>query len=169
MKKTVLLLSSILVSVPTFAYGYGSDLDDSLTWIGVLFFVWGILEIILFFKIWGATNDIDKLKSAICDGKKGNGMSSYLKKMYLLGKEDEAYNYLNEAFSDEIVRIHTKCLKESNADGEIVYNGVYEPIETAFNKMINITTDEYLQYYQSIGKEIPSRFKSISFEIMNRY
>ena len=83
-------------------------------------------------------------------------MSSYLKKMYLLGKEDEAYNYLNEAFSDEIVRIHTKCLKESNADGEIVYNGVYEPIETAFNKMINITTDEYLQYYQSIGKEIPS-------------
>ena len=94
MKKTVLLLSSILVSVPTFAYGYGSDLDDSLTWIGVLFFVWGILEIILFFKIWGATNDIDKLKSAICDGKKGNGMSSYLKKMYLLGKEDEAYNYL---------------------------------------------------------------------------
>lgn len=168
MKNIVLLLIPLLIPV-LFILIHPVDFKDPLTWVGILFFVWGILEIILFFKIWGATNDIDKLKSAICDGKKGDNMSSYLRKMYLLGKEDEAYDYINEAFCDEIIKLHEKCLKESNADGEIVFDGVYEPIEIVFNKMINITTDEYLQYYQSIGKEIPSRFKSVSFEIMNRY
>lgn len=151
MKKTVLLLSSILVSVPTFAYGYGSDLDDSITWIGGLFFVWGVLEIILFFKIWGATNDIDKLKSAICDGKKGNDMSSYLKKMYLLGKEDEAYDYLNEAFCDEVVKICIECLNKA----------VPDLARVDFSEKLKSVRERYTKHYQSIRKEMPQRFYDI--------
>ena len=37
-----------------------------LTFMGLLMIAWGILEIILFFKIWGMTNDVRKLTNHFC-------------------------------------------------------------------------------------------------------
>lgn len=168
MKKTVLLLSSILVSVPTFAYGYGSDLDDSLTWIGILFFVWGVLEIILFFKIWGATDNIEKMKSAICDGMKVGDIKLYLRKMYVLGKEDEAYDYLNQSFSNEIVKLHDKCTFGIDPEGYVGTGQNRRSVVDDFNAKKKYIISEYQIHYQSIGKEMPQRFYDIELNDLTK-
>ena len=66
-----------------------------------LMIVFGILQIILFFKIWGATNDIDKLKSTICDKTHSVDRDKYIRKMYLLNKSNEGKepldNLINKA------------------------------------------------------------------------
>ena len=37
-----------------------------LTFMGLLMIAWAILEIVLFFKIWGMTNDVSKLTNHFC-------------------------------------------------------------------------------------------------------
>lgn len=66
MKKLVLSLSILLMStLPTLAYydNYSrseTSLFDVILWLIIM--VFGILQIILFFKIWGMTNDIRMMK-----------------------------------------------------------------------------------------------------------
>jgi regulatory protein YycH of two-component signal transduction system YycFG len=44
-------------------------MEDSTTLISFILFVWSILGIILFFKIWGMTNDVRELKNKfLADG-----------------------------------------------------------------------------------------------------
>lgn len=42
-------------------------MEGMLTFTGIIIIVFGILQIILFFKIWGMTNDISDMKSIISD------------------------------------------------------------------------------------------------------
>lgn len=41
------------------------ELDDFLSFIIIVSIIWGILNLILFFKIWGMTNDVNELKKII--------------------------------------------------------------------------------------------------------
>ncbi|SDN81231.1 M penetrans paralogue family 26 [Prevotella communis] len=71
MKKTFALTLATITASKSFAY-YGdyssssTEMPGWLTFIGIVMIVWGILEIILFFKIWGMTNDVRKLTKKIC-------------------------------------------------------------------------------------------------------
>lgn len=38
-------------------------MEGMLTFVGIIIIVFGILQIILFFKVWGMTNDIKKIKN----------------------------------------------------------------------------------------------------------
>ena len=42
-------------------------MEDFLFVIYIIMLIWGILNIILFFKIWGMTNDIKQIKDVICN------------------------------------------------------------------------------------------------------
>ena len=168
MKKIAFLLISFLVSMPAFAYGYSSSVDDTLNWIGILFFVWGILEIILFFKIWGATDNIDKLKSAIYDEKIGDDIKLYLRRMYILGKEDEAYDALNKLFCSEIVKLHDKCTFGCGPEGYVGYGQNRRSVVDDFNAKKKYIISEYQKHYQSIGKEMPQKFHEIDLKDLSR-
>ena len=41
------------------------ELDDFLSFIIIVSIIWGILNLILFIKIWGMTNDVNELKKII--------------------------------------------------------------------------------------------------------
>jgi hypothetical protein len=60
----VLLVMMATFSLKGFAAGYGEP--ELLTFIGIFIIVWGILEVILFFKIWGMTNNVRKLTNHFC-------------------------------------------------------------------------------------------------------
>lgn len=64
----VFSISTVAISTEAFAAGqYGEPkLPGWLMFIGLVMIVWGILEIILFFKIWGMTNDVRKLTRHFC-------------------------------------------------------------------------------------------------------
>ena len=40
-------------------------MEDIITFTGVVMIVFGILQIILFFKIWGMTNNVSKIKGKL--------------------------------------------------------------------------------------------------------
>lgn len=42
-------------------------MEGMLNFVGIIIIVFGILQIILFFKVWGMTNDVDKLTRYFCD------------------------------------------------------------------------------------------------------
>ena len=41
---------------------------ESFNFISVLLIIFGVLQIILFFKLWGLTNDVKALKNHFCSG-----------------------------------------------------------------------------------------------------
>lgn len=68
--------------------------------------VWGILEIILFFKIWGMTNDIKALKQdhfiQTTNEISTSQLANDIRKNLLLGDIDKVKKALLMNFADEI-------------------------------------------------------------------
>ena len=71
----------------------------------IIMIAWGILEIILFFKIWGMTNDVQALKKDhFCETTfetKGQ-MARYLRKNLVLGNMDNVKRILLQNFIDNM-------------------------------------------------------------------
>lgn len=94
MKRQVTLAIVLLPAISSFAY-YGDyssspsfELPGWVTFMGYLMIAWGILEIILFFKIWGMTNDIRALKKDFFHEKNDESyylMAKNLRKNLVLG------------------------------------------------------------------------------------
>lgn len=77
MKRFTVLAFFVMVALSSFAYygdySYSSpkfEMPGWLIFMGIIMFVWGVLEIILFFKIWGMTDDIREMKTNYFNEKK---------------------------------------------------------------------------------------------------
>ena len=67
MKRNFALVIVAVSAMNCFAASYGDfGTPGWLTFMGILMIAWGILEIILFFKIWGMTNNVRKLTNHFC-------------------------------------------------------------------------------------------------------
>ena len=58
---------SLLATMPIAMFAYYGDyssieLPGTIKFLTFILFVWGILEVILFFKVWGMTNNVKKSK-----------------------------------------------------------------------------------------------------------
>ena len=69
MKRLSVLAVSMAVAISSSAAGYysSSDMSDGVTIMAIVLLVWGILEIVLFFKIWGMTNNVKKIVREFID------------------------------------------------------------------------------------------------------
>lgn len=90
--------------LPLLAIAYYGDYRQSEITPGqilliIILIVWGILNIILFFKIWGMTNDVKEIKSScknsVTDNTYGTLALNYFIKKELYGKES-AVDYLKK-------------------------------------------------------------------------
>lgn len=67
MKRFVVFMFAVVTTMSCFAAGYGEfEVPGWLKFLMLLMIAWSILEIILFFKIWGMTNDVRKLANQFC-------------------------------------------------------------------------------------------------------
>lgn len=67
MKRIIVFMVTASTTLSCFAAGYGElEVPGWLKFLMLLMIAWGILEIILFFKIWGMTNDVRKLTNQFC-------------------------------------------------------------------------------------------------------
>ena len=137
--------------------------------VSLLMIVFGVLQIILFFKIWGATNDIDKLKSTICDKTHSVDRDRYLRKMHLLNKINEAEDFLNERCSEEIITIYDECTRNANVENEVWYNGSLLPINKVFEYKKNDVLNNYEPYYQLFDLKIPTKFIEININTLQKF
>ena len=93
MKRLGLLAFSMAVVLNSFAYSDYSypklETPWWLTFMGLLMIAWGILEIILFFKIWGMTNDVRKLVNHFCGQTKPNKPEVETKPFHIPANPDD--------------------------------------------------------------------------------
>lgn len=115
----------------------------------MLLFVWGILQIILFFKIWGMTTDVGKILKSL------RTKDSFVK-YYLCGNYDEAYNSLNQSLYQELCSI---C-EEINISIASVDKCAY------FEKHRNATIAKFQKKYERIQRTVPERFHQATFEMI---
>lgn len=117
----------------------------------LFYFVFGILCFIMFFKIWGMTNDIDKIYKKVCSSRYDD-VNRKFADFYLCGEYDEAYKLLNHYLSNEINR-RFGILSRNDDHFKKTYE---EQIANLVNK--------YSSKYQMIGKEIPENIKNVTYD-----
>ena len=143
----------LLVAINSFAYygdyGYGrSETSPANVILFIIILVFGILQIILFFKIWGMTNNIAKIKK------------------HLIGDFDTItdYNYRRLAYSGDtrelkdrmiyyFINAVRKAYDNLPIDRSVVENGHYKRLET--NKSIAQYKDVLRRQLETIGESLP--------------
>lgn len=79
-----------------------------MTFTGLIVIVFGVLQIILFFKMWGMTNNTKRIWSKMNE-------SNHIEKAcasYIKGDIDETEKLLNEAFLLEIAKLSAADLED---------------------------------------------------------
>ena len=182
MKRILIFSISVLVALSSFAYGYYDSYNRSTSdWLiitGIVFFIWGILEIILFFKIWKMTNDVDKLRASLVDDKASavtkmnlRQLSSAIKRKFYLGKVDEANEDLNLYTYKQFLQVEDIPISVDidgnenlyvNVDGNTLkYNNHQEYIESVLKRVKPL--------YDAIGREIPKLLKDLKYDEFNSF
>lgn len=85
------------------------------SFIGFIAFIFAVLNIILFFKIWGMTNDIRELKIDHFDTRMPEDipqLRAYLRENYTLGDNEKVKRILIHEFLDNI---NSKCNSTRNS------------------------------------------------------
>jgi len=98
-------MSSIIVltsTMSTFAYSSGSDISDMFNFLSIVMIVAGILEIILFFKIWIMTKHVALLKKKIVDFSYGRDLEKTCRRLLVMGRREEVRDIMIDQFVDEL-------------------------------------------------------------------
>jgi hypothetical protein len=111
-------------------------MEGTLTFISVLFIVFGVLQIILFFKIWAMTNNVSKIEKQI-SGKKG--YHYYM----LSGEKEKAYMYLKDELTCRLIEHKKNAFNDSN-----------------FLALANMEIKDFLSNIKHTGFELPEHLKS---------
>lgn len=148
-------------------------MNGILTIVGL---VTALINIILFFKIWGMTNDVDRIYYQVCRITKQVEKTRYEVKFadyYLSGEYEEAYRFLNHCLAYDI---HYNFRKFSNGDDKSTQNsesimsffrGSSKNVlddSTSYTDTIAKLIEKYKPLYELIGKEIPDNIKNITYE-----
>lgn len=116
-------------------------MEDMLTFTGIIVIVFGILQIILFFKIWGMTNDVRKIKEQFTNEKDINEATV----LFIKGDKELSYKKLYNAFLHEIV-IASHSTWTDNPE---------EDYKSDFKKIIN----RYKPMFEKLGHGHPDYTK----------
>lgn len=186
-KQLIITLAILLISTPAFAY-YGYDSYRSYSYRNddeevysiimiVILAVWAVLNLILFFKIWGMTNDVKLLKQKMCDNIYADkSIKETILKLHLLGKDEKAFEKINdhivsfiEALILDIKRVSYLPSGFDNASpkpSDFYANG--QPVEDYFKEKMSALFNETAPLYKGIGREMPAHFSTLSLtELLN--
>lgn len=116
-------------------------MEDILIFITLVF---GVLNLILFFKIWGMTNQVKKLNSKIEDDK------DYMKYLWL-GDRQKAYEALCRTMYEELS-------KNDNWRCKVAVGKKAAPV---YHSVLRDDIEKYKRRFERMGMKIPERFSSV--------
>ena len=143
-----------------FAAGrYGEpELPGWLTFMGLIMIVWGILEIILFFKVWGMTNDIKALKkdrfNETLFETKGE-MARYLRRNLVIGNMENVKRTLLKNFIDNVEHGYGELQTSGYVKDENGNDKWTNFKEKNLKESIRPYVDNLQKQYAKIGEELP--------------
>jgi hypothetical protein len=110
--------------------------------VSIVSLVAAVLNLILFFKVWGMTNNVKKMTKHFTDDDEFDKSFHYL---YVIGKYDEVFDMLNKSMYHDLLA------------------GVEENyIDSSFDIYKGKVFEFYKNYYDKVGKKVPESFYRIS-------
>lgn len=122
-----------------------------INFLTIVLLVFGVLQIILFFKLWGMTNDVKKIKSWTNDyPTEENALIREAQLLCMNGDFEEAAEKYKKAFRISVIKLYEKVVSEyGDREGyqgrDDYYAGEYAKVVSCYKKMmkkINISLDE---------------------------
>lgn len=116
-------------------------MEGMTLFVSIVIIVFGILQIILFFKLWGMTNDVKKIRKSLPN------VSSDLspaKMEFIIGNTDKAKEMLKKEFVLDVYESYMKIVKENTE--------VTDP---------SVMEKEYSIDYDRLKRVYKGRFKDI--------
>ena len=163
MKRFFVFVVSAMAASSSFAY-YGDysspkfELPGWLTFMGIIMIAWGILEIILFFKIWGMTNDVQALKKDhFCETTfetKGQ-MARFLRKNLVLGNMDNVKRILLQNFIDNVEHGYGELKSYGYVKDENGNDKWTSFEEQNLKESIRPYVENLQKQFEKIGEELP--------------
>lgn len=109
--------------------------------VSIVIIVFGILQIILFFKLWGMTNDVKKIRKSLPNA---SSDLSPAKMEFIIGNTDKAKEMLKKEFVLDVYESYMKIVKENTE--------VTDP---------SVMEKEYSIDYDRLKRVYKGRFKDI--------
>ena len=163
MKRLFVFSVSMAIASSSFAY-YGDysspkfELPGWLTFMGIIMIAWGILEIILFFKIWGMTNDVQALKKDhFCETTfetKGQ-IARFLRKNLVLGNMDNVKRILLQNFIDNVEHGYGELKSYGYVKDENGNDKWTSFEEQNLKESIRPYVENLQKQFEKIGEELP--------------
>lgn len=134
---------SLLATLPLAMFAYYGDYSSpepsgTIKFLMFVLFVWGILEVILFFKVWGMTNNVKQIKTELTR----SNTTELFRKYRLFGQNDKAAEILIQVFLNDM---------EKYVHSDTYYSG--ENIEEKIAEL-------EFQLAQ-LGEKLPDEFKNL--------
>lgn len=122
-----------------------------------------ILSIILFFKIWGMTNDVEDIKKTL----KKQGLDEQERfKLFLSGEKDIVFKSLIDKVADKYFDICETITRTQNSEGKMYDFEVQKTItsEEYFSKKFNSFLEKFSTKFTEYGFEIPEEIKNLKYK-----
>lgn len=102
----------------------------------IILLVFGVLQIILFFKIWGMTNNINKIKEELELRPKMDGqLITEAQLKALNGEKDQAFRLYQQAFHKNVIEVFNKTINEYGEEDNMDYKERNEYYQLEYNKV----------------------------------
>lgn len=118
--------------------------------LSIILIVFGILQIVLFFKVWGMTNDVKKIKEIAQEG--DNSSWDTAKIETLAGNYDKAYEIYFKCFISDVYELYNKSVHEMTPT---YYASEYTELIKIYTKRLDTLKREYsidFEKYDTIEK-----------------
>lgn len=172
MKRITIIALTLVSASSVFAYygdydyaSYSTPKMEMPWWIvfmSIVMIIWGILNIILFFKLWGMTNDVNILKEELIGKTTFNNRSEkavFLWKSLVEGKTDRVKRELLKNF---VVNVKTAYGKIPSGDYVKQEDGSTKWVdykEKKMNTSIRPYVENLMMQYARFDAEVPAYIK----------
>ena len=111
--------------------------------VSIVIIVFGILQIILFFKLWGMTNDVKKIKSSLPISLEG---ISPAKIEFAIGDKEKAKEMVKREFISDVYKIYREVYEYAQDQHKIkVYNQDYKKLSLKYENRFS-KPEEYIDF-----------------------
>lgn len=123
--------------------------------------IFGVLQIILFFKMWGMTNDVDKIKRKLeTQPKEEDAIIIEAQLNSLNGDNEKAFELYKKAFHLSLIELYNKTISEYGSEDESEYDARNEYYTSSYKNIV--------KYYSKRFKKLKIKFEFEQFDSYNK-
>lgn len=132
-------------------------MEEFMMFFSVILIIFGVLQIILFFKIWGMTNDVSKIKGKLEENLNDDAILLKAQLFALDGKKQQSFELYKESFHKSIIELFNKTISHFGDKDNLDYKERNEYYKSEYKKVVKY----YIKRTDKLGLKLDSeRFDS---------